>query len=400
MNIYWIDPVNSDAQFLNLMTYSLAQLGVQVNVRSQKREIFRPPHEVKWVNFGSLGTIQQSIACGWQRYAVASFYLFDWLRAIRWIVRLQKRGPILITTNLRIPAIDTLALWIIRRVGIIPVIICHKPHPNFYKRHDLRRAKLYRPFFHLAGKILVMTDYTRKLLTSYYNLPFDRFKLFPHPHFTDYLNRYEPDVCLLDRLITWSEGHPVIGLISNYNAEHGFDNFFRCLPFLLRLIPKIKILICSNNSKNNLSIIKKFETIIENAGFTDEQRYIHFGSYSYPELLSYLKVCSIIVIPYHWATQSGVIPLASGFGIPVVTTNVGGLPEMVAQGISGEVVPPNDPEAMALACRHILDSQRYEKYCQGALNFAKNNFNPKKGAQIIIDLLNEINHSCNNTLII
>jgi glycosyltransferase involved in cell wall biosynthesis len=46
-------------------------------------------------------------------------------------------------------------------------------------------------------------------------------------------------------------------------------------------------------------------------------------------------------------------PLLSG--VPVVTTNVGGLPDLVQEGVSGRVIPPRNPRAIAAA---IVDSLR------------------------------------------
>jgi glycosyltransferase involved in cell wall biosynthesis len=60
----------------------------------------------------------------------------------------------------------------------------------------------------------------------------------------------------------------------------------------------------------------------------------------------------LLVLPYRSASQSGVIPLAASFGKPVVTTNVGGLPEALAG--TGVVVPPNNPSALGAAVIHAL----------------------------------------------
>ena len=40
-------------------------------------------------------------------------------------------------------------------------------------------------------------------------------------------------------------------------------------------------------------------------------------------------------------------PLLSG--VPVVTTNVGGLPDLIQEGVSGKLVPPRNPQAIAEA---------------------------------------------------
>ena len=45
---------------------------------------------------------------------------------------------------------------------------------------------------------------------------------------------------------------------------------------------------------------------------------------------------------------------AMALGKPVVVTNVGGLPEVVEDGVTGLVVPPRDPEALADAVVVLL----------------------------------------------
>ena len=42
-------------------------------------------------------------------------------------------------------------------------------------------------------------------------------------------------------------------------------------------------------------------------------------------------------------------------GLPVVATRVGGLPELVADGVTGELVPPRDPAALGAALSRLLE---------------------------------------------
>jgi len=65
------------------------------------------------------------------------------------------------------------------------------------------------------------------------------------------------------------------------------------------------------------------------------------------EMDLYFSAADVVVLPYLQATQSGVVQIAFGFEVPVITTNVGGLPETVRDGDLGLVVPPNDEQLLA-----------------------------------------------------
>ncbi|HSJ53622.1 MAG TPA: glycosyltransferase family 4 protein [Anaerolineae bacterium] len=65
------------------------------------------------------------------------------------------------------------------------------------------------------------------------------------------------------------------------------------------------------------------------------------------ELGPYLAAADLMVLPYVDATQSAVVPLAFGHGLPVLTTRVGGLPEVVEDGLTGLLVPPCDGQELA-----------------------------------------------------
>ncbi len=58
----------------------------------------------------------------------------------------------------------------------------------------------------------------------------------------------------------------------------------------------------------------------------------------------YFSAADIVVQPYKTATQSGVTQIAYHFEKPMITTNVGGLAEIVEQGRDGFIVEPNIKE--------------------------------------------------------
>lgn len=62
----------------------------------------------------------------------------------------------------------------------------------------------------------------------------------------------------------------------------------------------------------------------------------------------------VVVTPYIRATQSGVIHLAYTFARPAIASAVGDLPEAVRNGVTGLLVPPADPGALAGAMLTLL----------------------------------------------
>jgi glycosyltransferase involved in cell wall biosynthesis len=64
----------------------------------------------------------------------------------------------------------------------------------------------------------------------------------------------------------------------------------------------------------------------------------------------YFAAADLLVAPHVGQVGvSGVIVLSQSWGLPVVTTDVGGLPELVTPDDCGWVVPPRQPRALAAA---------------------------------------------------
>ncbi len=80
------------------------------------------------------------------------------------------------------------------------------------------------------------------------------------------------------------------------------------------------------------------------------------------EVADFFGAANVVVLPYISATQSGIIQIAFNFNRPVITTRVGGLPEVVRPGELGEVVPPEDPQALADAIVDYFDAGKEERY--------------------------------------
>lgn len=81
------------------------------------------------------------------------------------------------------------------------------------------------------------------------------------------------------------------------------------------------------------------------------------------EVPLFFSACDLVVQPYKSATQSGVTQVAMHFNKPIITTNVGGLADMVSDGVVGYVVEP-DKRALADAITRTFEEEKLDEFEQ------------------------------------
>ncbi len=93
------------------------------------------------------------------------------------------------------------------------------------------------------------------------------------------------------------------------------------------------------------------------------------------EVAVLFSAADLVVQPYRQATQSGVVQTAFQFGRPVIVSGVGGLPDMVRDGVDGVVVQPSPSgagrehqfvDALAHALEYALEPNTLARLARGA----------------------------------
>lgn len=102
------------------------------------------------------------------------------------------------------------------------------------------------------------------------------------------------------------------------------------------------------------------------------------------EVSLYFSIADIVVQPYKSATQSGVTQIAYYFEKPMLVTDVGGLREIVPDGICGYVVKP-EPAMIADAILDFYDNSRKEQFI-AAVKKEKEKFGWEKMTKAIIEV--------------
>ena len=103
---------------------------------------------------------------------------------------------------------------------------------------------------------------------------------------------------------------------------------------------------------------------VRRLGISDRVR-LKLGWVPETEVPRLLAAADLVVLPYLSGSQSAVAPLALGVGVPVLSTAVGGLPEVVRHGVDGWLVAPGSVEELTRALEE-LDRPRLAELAKGA----------------------------------
>ena len=98
----------------------------------------------------------------------------------------------------------------------------------------------------------------------------------------------------------------------------------------------------------------------------------------------YFSASDLLVLPYKDATQSGVTQIAYHFNKPMLVTNVGGLPEIVIDQVSGYVVEPKI-DAIANAMVQFAEANDPDQFLNGIIK-EKQRFEWNKMTQAFFEL--------------
>ena len=69
----------------------------------------------------------------------------------------------------------------------------------------------------------------------------------------------------------------------------------------------------------------------------------------------YLAAFDLFVYPSLFEGLGSSLLDAMAFGLPIAASNVGGIPEVIEDGVNGLLIPPQDPEALVNALRRLLE---------------------------------------------
>jgi glycosyltransferase involved in cell wall biosynthesis len=220
-------------------------------------------------------------------------------------------------------------------------------------REDLHRGfwnkLLVKIVESLADKIIVNSDYTgrvfkkrEKIITIYNGLDLNKF----HPALKGEEIRKKFNINL---------EAPIAGTIGNFTPVKGYQYFLEAAKEIIRELPRVKFLILGTVHPLYRKYYEKMKgwakklEVGENLIFLKDPEDV-------PKVIASFDLFLLSSVR---ETLGRVIIEAMACGKPVVATRVGGIPEVVEEGITGYLVPPGDSRSLATAALKLfLDKEK------------------------------------------
>ncbi|MCA9152079.1 MAG: glycosyltransferase family 4 protein [Planctomycetales bacterium] len=152
---------------------------------------------------------------------------------------------------------------------------------------------------------------------------------------------------------------PTIGVIGDVIPRKGLIHLIRALPLLIEAVPDVRVLAVGCNETDYAQQVQD-----EAAQLRVSDRVIWAGPRNDIERI--LAALDIYVLPSLEENMPLAILEAMAAGLPVVASEVGGIPECVAHQQTGLLVPPGEPESLASALIGLLTHLEQREQMGGA----------------------------------
>jgi glycosyltransferase involved in cell wall biosynthesis len=140
----------------------------------------------------------------------------------------------------------------------------------------------------------------------------------------------------------------IVGAAGRLSPEKGFDVLIEAARSVVKNDPSVGFVVFGDGACRD-----KLVRQIRAAGLAGTFALGGFRA----DLDRFLPFFDLLALPSYTEGMPNVVLEAFAAGVPVVSTAVGGAPEVVEEGISGFLVPPGDPDALAGRIGDALQSE-------------------------------------------
>ncbi len=173
----------------------------------------------------------------------------------------------------------------------------------------------------------------------------------PHPMFTNFGERVSRDEACAKLGVDPSKRYLLyFGLIRQYK---GLDMLLEAWQRVD--LPDVRLIVAGEFYDDRTH----YDELIAKLG---DRVVLHDKFIADADVRYYFSAADALILPYRTATQSGVTQIAYNFSLPMVVTNVGGLPEIVKDGVVG-IVCDSDTDSIASALNRLYADDCLERFC-------------------------------------
>lgn len=240
-----------------------------------------------------------------------------------------------------------LALKLVHMTGIPLTATLHDTslHPGDFA--NLRHLWFQLKTLELCSQIIVHGRLMAEDLLTNYGFDERTINVVPHGNYDIYFHSGGPGP-------DQKPSGNIVLFFGRMKKYKGLDILIAAAPIIASAIPDVKIIVAGRGDELDCLVPE----MIKQPCFEIRNRFIPAG-----EVSELFASAALVVLPYIEASQSGPLHLAFSYGRPVAAARVGAIPESLANGCEGLLVPAGDPQALAEAVIKILkDPELAEKF--------------------------------------
>lgn len=185
------------------------------------------------------------------------------------------------------------------------------------------------------------------------------------------------------RTFGWGEDTVVVGWAGRFSRAKGAREFVRAAELVARDAPECRFVMFGRTDHVD-SCHAEIERETRQRGLEGR---LAFAGHVCDMPAAYAGL-DVMVVPSRTETLPNVILEAMASGLPVVATRVAGIPEVVLDDVSGLLVPPEDPAALAGAIMRLARDREARRRMGGrAREEAARRFDARRSAALVEAIL-------------
>jgi glycosyltransferase involved in cell wall biosynthesis len=336
-----VDPGNFSPVYDANLCRSLAARGHEVVLHTSSF-LFEPMLQLDGYNvendfFTAFRHARRFATSSRKRTAVkGALYPFD---LVRWTAKTARAAPEIVHVQWSLaPLVDASIYALLQGRGARVVYTAHNVKP--FRGSTWSGIGLSR-IYQRADALIVHADESRRQLVETFGVAQSRIHVLPLGGPGAYAG--ELVRCDEARGRLGLEPNALYGLFFGLIKEHkGLDLALDALALARTERPDLRLLIAGEP----MTPWRPYEEQIARLDLASSVD-LHLGFVPNERVPLYFGAADLVVLPYREIFQSGVAVAAYTYGRPVVATPVGGLPELVDEGVTGFVAPAADARALA-----------------------------------------------------